>query len=153
MRPRVEGFSSRQNALHEWHRAASLRRFIDEDTADMMTACDIDLIEYSSLTGRVLLLHEVAEYTGSLEKRGKDLRPIIDIATRAGCLAFLTLFECSDEPNPANPDVPDVVMFYTKLLYSPVGGVSEWRTRTPEEFAQWLVRVRKWARKHTGGES
>ena len=132
---RVYGFEPRHLAYNEWHRIASISRFIDRKDAIDLTAIDLDLVEFKKETGEVVLLHETALYTG----QPKQTRVLRALAIQAKIPALCTLYELSDKPNPSNTDVPDIAAFHVKLVWHPIMQNNPWSERlTPSEYANKL---------------
>lgn len=125
------------DAMNEWHRADSIARFIPRAEAERLTCIDIDLMEYSISGGKtkLLLLHEFAIDNGQQNKQTWVLH---ELSRRSGIPSMLTLVTLSDDPNPANPDFPDVEAMRWRWVWRPSGGPTGFEKVSAGEYAQRL---------------
>ena len=130
---RIHGFSKEQNVFNEWHRKHSIKRWLTEQDASRLYAMDLDLIEYDWNTGKVVLLHEVAEDRG---QRNKQTRVMTELAKDADLYALCTLYTVSIHPNPANPQVPDISRFRVRRVWP--DPQENFTVLSPSEYAKHL---------------
>jgi hypothetical protein len=103
---------------------------------------DLDMcmyVEYDDLSREPLCLVETARDVG---QREKSCSVTVRLARRAKLPAYLVLYQCALEPNPADVDAPDIEGFRIKRVWPTPE--SEWRQLDPAEWADALVRIRTW---------
>jgi hypothetical protein len=125
-----------------WHRAASIRRYVGWERAQLLSMCDADsvlFLEYSAGEKEPLCLIETALDCG----QKKPATAIARLAKRAGIPAFVVLYQRSVLPNPADGRFRDLRGFRVKRLWPKPE--NNWRKVTPEQWAQGLVRIRAWS--------
>lgn len=138
-----ERYGTRDLSYSAWHRAASIRRFVGWEQAQLLSMVDADCVlflEYHERTKAPLALIEAAVDVG------QDYKPataIAQLAKRARIPAYLVLYKRSDEPNPADPRMSDVSAFRIKRLYP--RAEMTWRTVPPDQWATAILRIRAWA--------
>lgn len=138
-----ERYGTRDLSYSAWHRAASIRRFVGWERAQLLSMCDADCVlflEYDHQDKEPLALIEAAIDVG------QDYKPVTAIARlakRARIPAYLVLYQRSTIPNPADPRMLDVSGFRIKRLYPRAD--TAWRSVPPDEWASALLRIRAWA--------
>lgn len=140
-----ERYGIRDLSYSAWHRAASIRRFVGWEQAQLLNMVDADCVlflEYHQSTKEPLALIEAAIDVG---QEYKSATAIARLAKRARIPAYLVLYRQSAVPNPADPRMPDVSGFRIKRLYPRTE--KKWRSVPPAEWAQALLRIRAWAAK------
>ena len=140
-----ERFGTRDLSYSAWHRAASIRRFVGWEQAQLLNMVDADCVlflEYHESTKEPLALIEAAIDVGQDRKPGTA---IARLARRACIPAYLVLYKQALEPNPADARMPDVSGFRIRRLYPRME--TAWRTVAPREWAHALLRIRAWAAK------
>lgn len=135
---------TRCRAYSAWHRADSVRRYLEPGAARLLATCDVDMLhfcEYDPVTKQPLLLLETARDVGQSSKPAPVLTAL---AQRAGLPCYIVLYRLADKPNPADPTVQDIQTF--RVLRTNPDPQSEWRTMTPEQWASTLlvIRSRAW---------
>jgi hypothetical protein len=126
-----------------WHRRNSTRRFVGLDRAQLLAMIDLDAalyVEYDDGTKEPLALIETARDVGQPHKSASVTK---NLARRAGLPCYVVLYECSDQPNPADPQWCDIKSFRIRRLWP--RPESSWRTVTPHNWAAALVHIRTWA--------
>jgi hypothetical protein len=145
-----EKYGTRDLSYSAWHRAASIRRYVGWERAQLLTMCDADsvlLLEYSLGDKAPLCLIEAAADYG----QEKPATAIAKLARRAGIPAFVVLYQRSLLPNPADRRWRDLRAFRIKRLWPKPE--NKWRRITPSEWAQGLVRIRAWSAKRLDMEA
>jgi hypothetical protein len=146
-----ERYGTRDLSYSAWHRAASIRRFVGWEQAQLLNMVDADCVlflEYHQSTKEPLALIEAAIDVG------QDYKPataIARLAKRAGIPAYLVLYRQSAAPNPADPRMLDVSGFRVKRLYPRTE--TKWRAMPPAEWAEALLRIRAWAARRLDAEA
>ena len=138
-----EIYGTRDLSYSAWHRAASIRRYVGWERAQLLTMCDDDSVlwlEYSPGEKAPLCLIEAAADVG------QDYKPATAIkllARRARIPAYIVLYARAADRNPADPRCFDLTGFRVKRLY-PRADLA-WRHVAPGEWAQALLQIRSWA--------
>lgn len=141
-----ERWNSRDRSYSAWHRRGSTRRFVGIECAQTLAMIDLDAslyVEYDDATKDVLALIETAI------DRGQEYKPATvttKLAMRCtpSVPAYVLLYTLSKErQNPADSRWPDIEQFRVKRLWPKPE--QEWRTLTPQQWAESLLRLRKWA--------
>lgn len=138
-----ERYATRDLSYSAWHRAASIRRFVGWERAQLLSMVDADCVlflEYHEQSKEPLALIEAAIDVG---QQHKPATAIARLAKRARIPAYLVLYQRSAQPNPADPRMFDVSGFRIKRLYP--RAETAWRTVPPAEWATALLRIRAWA--------
>jgi hypothetical protein len=137
-----EKYFDRDRSYSAWHRRRSISRFVGIEAAQTLSMIDLDMVlyvEYDDATREPLCLVETARDVG---QREKPCSVTVRLARRAKLPAYLVLYECALEPNPADVEAPDIQGFRVKRVWpSPEG---DWRNLSPDEWASALVRIRNW---------
>lgn len=140
-----EKYGIRDLCYSAWHRAASIRRFVGWERAQLLSMCDADCVlflEYEASTKEPLALIETAQDVGQSDK---PATAITRLAQRAKIPAYLILYSQSEGVNPADRRWRDVRGFRIRRLWPrPERG---WRPLTPKQWADGLLRIRAWAAK------
>lgn len=136
-------YGTRDLSYSAWHRAASIRRFVGWERAQLLCMADADCIlflEYAPGNKEPLCLVETAIDVGQDHKPATAItRP----ARRARIPAYLVLYDRSPVPNPADQRWRDVQGFRIKRLWPKPE--LQWRRVTPGQWATALLRIRAWA--------
>lgn len=139
----IERFGSRDLSYSAWHRAASIRRYVGWEHAQLLSMCDADCVlflEYAPGSKEPLCLVETAIDVGQVHK---PATAIMRLAKRARIPAYLVLYDRDTKSNPADHRMRDVRGFRVRRLWPrPESG---WRTVTPHEWARALLRIRAWS--------
>lgn len=126
-----------------WHRAASIRRYVGWERAQLLSMADADCVlflEYDHGSKEPLALVETALDIG---QSYKPATAIMRLAKRARIPAYLVLYAWAGQPNPSDSRFQDIRGFRIKRLYPrPEWG---WRHVTPAEWASALLRIRAWS--------
>lgn len=137
-----ERYGARSRAYSAWHRRRSTRRFVGIEKAQLLAMIDLDgvsWVEYDDQTKEPIILVETARDVGQACKPSTVTR-----AVAKRCVpvlpAYVVLYTESDQPNPADPDCPDITAFRVKRIWPEP--VTAWRTFKPQEWAQMLVEIR-----------
>lgn len=137
-----ECYGTRDRSYSVWHRRRSISRYVGIEAAQTLSMVDLDMclyVEYDDLSREPLCLVETARDVG---QREKSCSVTVRLARRAKLPAYLVLYRCALEPNPADVEAPDIEGFRVKRVWpSPE---SEWRKLGPDEWATALVRIRTW---------
>jgi hypothetical protein len=121
--------------LSEWHRTASLSRFIGRAEANDCAMIDVDCLEYCRRCKTPLALMEWAMLVGGAGQY-KNTSVVEGLAVRASVPAFLVLYKLSPNDNPCTAQgVKDVEGFVVQKLYPLRGGREE---KSPAEFARLI---------------
>lgn len=137
----VERFLQRDRSYGIWHRQPSIRRFLGRRAASL-AMLDLDSVlfaEYDYAGKLPLCLIEAAQDVGQETKPTGVIRRL---AALANIPAFVALYTPSDQVNPTNPFWPDIERFRVRRLWP--RPEHAWRTLTPQEWAEALVRIRGW---------
>ncbi|MBU9445902.1 hypothetical protein KTE62_29855 [Burkholderia multivorans] len=138
---RLEQYETRDRAYGAWHRAPSIRRYLQAAQAESLTMVDLDSVlftEYDNGAKVPLALVEVARDIGQEKPAGV----IQHLARLADVPAYVALYTPSEAANPANPNWSDIMAFRVKRLWpSPEPG---WRVLSPAQWARALVQIRGW---------
>jgi hypothetical protein len=103
---------------------------------------DLDMalyLEYDDRTREPLCLVEAARDVGQARKAHSVTQRL---AERAGVPAFCVLYRFCRHGNPADARVPDIQSFRIKRIHPQPE--RDWRTLTPLEWANALLRIREW---------
>lgn len=141
----IERYGARDLSYSAWHRAASIRRFVGWEKAQLLSMCDADCVlflEYAPGTKEPLCLIETAIDVG---QQHKPATAIARLAKKAGIPAYLVLYARDRNRNPADSRMRDVRGFRVKRLWP--APEASWRHVTPREWASALLRIRDWAAK------
>jgi hypothetical protein len=98
-----EKYWARDLSYSAWHRAASIRRYVGWERAQLLTMCDADSVmwlEYHHRDKQPLALIEAAIDVG---QACKPSTAITMLAKCARIPAYLVLYARSEEGNPADP--------------------------------------------------
>jgi len=137
-----EKYGTRDLSYSAWHRAASIRRYVGWERAQLLTMCDADSVmwlEYHHRNKQPLALIEAAVDVGQV---CKPSTAITMLAKRARIPAYLVLYERATERNPADPRCLDLAGFRVRRLW-PLAELA-WRRVAPNEWAQALLQIRAW---------
>ena len=138
---RTELYSLRDRSYGAWHRAPSIARFLDKDLAESLTMADLDSVlftEYDHVGKVPLALVEVARDIGQ-DKPASVLRRLAQLADVP---AYVALYTPAPEANPSNGNWSDIEGFRVQRLWPQPE--DRWRSLTPTQWAQALVRIRDW---------
>ncbi|WP_434108005.1 hypothetical protein [Paraburkholderia caffeinilytica] len=138
---RTERYETRDRAYGAWHRAPSIRRYLQATQAESLTMADLDSVlftEYDHGGKLPLALVEVARDIGQEKPAGV----LQQLARLADVPAYVALYTPALTANPANPNWSDIERFRVKRMWPrPEPG---WRVLTPTQWAQALVQIRGW---------
>lgn len=140
---REEIFGSRDLSYSAWHRAASIRRYVGWERAQLLSMADADsilFIEYENGSKEPLCLVETAVDVG---QNNKPATAIMRLAKRAQIPAYLVLYQRADRRNPADSRFWDIRGFRIKRLFP--RPEFTWRYVSPAEWATGLLRIRAWS--------
>lgn len=146
-----ERYGSRDRAYSAWHRHHSIRRYVGIEAAQTLSMCDLDMAlycEYDDSSREPLCLVETARDIGQVHKPCSVTQ---SLARRARLPAYVVLYRCALEPNPADVEAADIESFRVKRIWP--APESEWRSLDPQEWADALVRIRTWQARHIDRES
>jgi len=135
-----EKFGTRCLAYNAWHRRLSTRRYIGLEKAQLLAQIDLDAVifaAYDDDSREPLALIETARDVGQTYKAAGVLTRL---AQRSGLPALVVLYRCASYPNPADPRWPDIDRFRVRRTWP--HPESDWRTLSPLEWAQELLRLR-----------
>lgn len=138
-----ERYGTRDRAYSAWHRRNSTRRFVGLEQAQLLSLTDIDVMlfcEYDGPSREPLALVETARDVGQTEKVASVTK---NLAKRAHIPAYVVLYQLSAKRNPADASQPDIERFRVKRLWPKPE--RKWRTLSPSEWADGLLRIRQWA--------
>jgi hypothetical protein len=138
---RIERYETRDRAYGIWHRAPSIRRYLDAGQAESMTMADLDSVLFTEYdhTGKLpLALVEVAMDIGQ-EKPAGVMRKLAELANVP---AYVALYTPAPEANPTNPNWSDIESFRVQRLWPKPE--TAWRVLTPQQWAKALVQIRGW---------
>lgn len=140
---RKELTGRRDLSYNLWHRAESIRRFIEDAEAHGLCCMDVDATlwcEWQSGSKEPLILVETAEDAG----QDKPVTPLKRLAESAGRAAYLVLYTLSDQPAFAYPeleDARDLASFRVRRIWPEEE--QEWLELCPADYARYLVRERE----------
>lgn len=138
-----EKYNTRDRSYSAWHRRLSTRRFIGIENAQLLAMIDLDAslyVEYDDGTKEPLALIETARDVG---QEHKTATVTLNLARRANLPCFVVLYTLSDNPNPADREWKDIGSFRVRRLHPP-NKRWEWERLTPAEWADRLLKMRKW---------
>jgi hypothetical protein len=134
---------ARASEYSAWHRRRSVARFVGSEKAQLLSLIDVDgalFLEFCDETKEPLALIETARDVGQARKVATVTARL---AQRAGLPSYTVLYRLSDKANPADPAVKDVAAFRLKRTWPyPESG---WRTLTPQEYCDALLKIRAWS--------
>jgi hypothetical protein len=137
-----ETYGTRDLSYSAWHRAASVRRFIGWERAQLLTMCDADAVlwlEYAPGSKEPLALIEAAI---DVQQEHKPATAIAGLARKARIPAYVVLYDRAQNSNPADNRWRDVRGFRIKRLWPKPE--AHWRHVTPAQWATALLRIRAW---------
>jgi len=137
-----EKYGTRSLAYSAWHRHKSTGRYVGIEKAQTLAMIDVDhviYVEYDNDTKEPVALIEEARDIGQSYKCATVTQ---SLARKANLPALLVLWTAGESPNPAAPHLPDIEQFRVKRLWP--APESQWRTLTPQEYADMLLRLRVW---------
>jgi hypothetical protein len=137
----IERYPTRDRSYGIWHRVKSIARFLTDQQAGELTMADLDSVlfaEYNYPNKLPLCLVEVAMDIGQEKPAGV----IKNLAKMANIPAFVALYTHADKPNPSNENWADIDHFRIKRIWP--HPEASWRTLTPQEWANALVKIRGW---------
>jgi hypothetical protein len=141
--PQHEVYGQRDLSYSAWHRAKSTQRYVGIELAGLLSMIDLDAslwVEYDEDTKVPLALIETAIDKG---QQFKPTTVTLNLAVRAGLPCYTLLYKLSEKKNPANLNYQDIEQFRVKRLNP--NPEREWTIVTPEQWAQNLLKLRKWA--------
>ena len=141
----AERFNTRDRAYSAWHRRNSTRRFVGIEKAQALAMIDLDAslyVEYDDGTKEPIALVETAVDVG------QNLKPATvtkRLAMRCvpGIRAYVLLYKLAPEMNPADENWQDIKSFRVKRIWPEPE--SEWKCMSPGEWANELLKIRRWA--------
>jgi len=148
---RDEIYGTRDLSYSAWHRAASIKRFVGWERAQLLSMCDADCIlflEYDPFGKEPLCLIETAIDVG---QNHKPATAITRLAKRAKLPAYLVLYQRSASLNPGDLRWRDVRQFRIRRLWPRPG--AQWRTLSPKEWAEGLLKIRPWSARQLDAEA
>ena len=95
-------------------------------------------VEYDDKTKEPLALIETAVDVGQTYKSATVTKKL---AVRANLPAFIALYTLAEEPNPADPEWPDIRGF--RVMRIAPEPVTTWRRITPSAWCRFLVKLRE----------
>lgn len=110
--------------------------------AQLLAMIDLDAslyVEYDDGSKEPLALIETARDVG---QPYKNYQVTLNLAKRSNLPCFVVLYSPSNMQNPADQNISDIECFRIKRLWP--NPKKEWEIITPLEWAQRLVRLRKW---------
>lgn len=140
-----EMYGTRDLSFSAWHRRDSIKRFIDYKDAEKLSMIDLDsacFIEWEDNFKEPIAIVEAAIDHGQY----KHARIIQRLAEKADIYGLLLLYQLSNERNPVDKTVFDILRFKIKVLY-PKQNRDDFVTFTPKEWAESLVAMREYALK------
>ena len=139
-----EQYGTRGMEYSSWHRRQSTRRFVGIENAQLLSMIDMDVIlyvEYDDKTKEPIALIEVAMDVGQPYKTATVTKKLSE---RADIPSIVVLYKLSnDNSNPADMKCMDIESFRVKRLYPKTE--YEWRTLTPQQYAEMLLTMRQWS--------
>ena len=141
--PQEERYGKRCMAYSAWHRRKSTGRYVGIEQAQLLAMIDIDVpiyMEYDDETKEPVALIEVAQDVG----QHKPSTVTANLCRRAKLPGFVALYTLDDKPNPADPAEMDILKFRVKRLWPCPEKENGWRPQSPREWAETLLKVRKW---------
>lgn len=137
-----EKYNQRERSYSAWHRYKSTRRFVGIENAQLLSLIDLDAalyVEYDDETKEPLALIETARDIGQSHKTASVT---LRLAQRADLPCYVVLYTLSDAPNPADSNWLDISKFRVMRLHPKPE--KRWRTLTPQEWADGLLKIRAW---------
>jgi hypothetical protein len=143
----------RDQAYSVWHSIPSISRFMTADEARLLCSIDIDKtvwVEYDFNAKEPLILIETAidQNQGLYGNPYKSSTILTRLAVRASALSTVVcavvMYTHSDQPNPVNDSVLDIVQFRVEVTHPKPEG-AKFVVMTPEQYAQWLLKTRAFA--------
>jgi len=138
---RIERYETRDRAYGIWHRAPSIRRFLEAGEAESLTMADLDSVlftEYDHRGKLPLALVEVAQDIG----QDKPAGVMQQLARLADVPAYVALYTPAQDANPTNPNWSDIESFRVRRMWPKPE--ADWRVLTPQQWAKALVQIRGW---------
>jgi hypothetical protein len=146
--PQEELHGTRDRTYSAWHRRLSVRRFVGIERAQTLAMIDLDAslyVEYDDGSKEPLALIETAIDRGQCCKSSTVTKKL---AERASLPAFVLLYTPSADKNEADSEWPDIERFRVRRVHNPFFSTEpapfdvEWQTVTPQQWADFLVRLR-----------
>ncbi len=141
-----ELFGTRDRSYSAWHRRKSTQRFVGIESAQTLAMIDLDAslyVEYDDASKEPLALIETAVDTGQAFKTATVTKKLAALCTERVLPAYVLLYKLSSERLASDEDWFDIESFRYKMIHPQAA--SDWTTCTPEEWANNLVRLRKWS--------
>lgn len=138
-----EQYGTRGMEYSSWHRRQSTRRFVGIENAQLLAMIDLDVtlyVEYDDKTKEPIALIEVAMDIGQPYKTATVTKKLSE---KANIPSIVVLYKLSNNVNPADIKCMDIESFRVKRLYPKPE--HEWRTLTPQQYAEMLLTVRQWS--------
>lgn len=140
-----ERFDTRDRTYSKWHRRMSTGRFVGIETAQTLAMIDLDAslyVEYDDKSKEPLALIETAIDRGQNYKCATVTK---NLARRCAPVvpALILLYKISDSMNPHGDGAFDIEEFRVRKIWPEPE--TSWKIFTPQEWAEWLVRLRKWS--------
>ena len=138
-----ERYGDRDQSYSAWHRRKSTARYVGLDGAHLLAMIDLDAcpyIEYHDSTKEPLALIEVAMDVGQSNKPSTVTK---NLAKRSGLPALVVLYRLSEDTNPSDANFKDIDRFRIKRIHPTPQ--SDWCEKSPEEYAEILLRMRKYS--------
>jgi len=145
-----EVYGTRDRTYSAWHRRKSTGRFIGIEKAQLLAMIDLDAsiyVEYDNGIKDPLALIETAQDVGQIYKAATVTKKL---AQRASLPCFVVLYTKSENQNPADNNWNDIDSFRVKRLWPKPE--YQWRTVTPQEWSETLLKMRKWQAKKVDKE-
>ena len=147
-----EIYNTRDRSYSAWHRRKSTARFVGIERAQTLALIDLDAslwVECSDGDYEPLALIETAVDRGQIFKSATLVRNL-SRRTKPIVPAYCLLYTLSNDLNPgADFAVQDITSFRVKRIF-PVPE-SHWRTLSPQEWAEALVKIREWSAERLDG--
>lgn len=138
-----ERHGERDLSYSAWHRVRSIARFVGPEKAQSLKMVDQDVtlyLELDSTTREPLALVEVAIDVG---QNAKPASTMARLAARCNLPAYVALYKLSGQPNPADRRQFDIERFRVRRVWP--APEHQWRSLTPEEWANGLLQIRSWS--------
>ena len=139
--PGAERYVYRDRSYGNWHRAASISRFLPADAARTLTMVDLDSVLFAEYDWPIKIPLCLVEVARDIDQE-KPAGVIRKLAELAGIPAYVALYTLRAASNPGARNWPDIERFRVKRLWpDPEAG---WRVLTPQQWADALVQIRGW---------
>ena len=142
--PQEERMGFRDLTYSRWHRLDSIKRFLNEEQAQLLWMIDLDAspwVEWDDGIKEPMALIETARASSNGLNKPFSIIQGLARRTRPNIPAYVVLYTASSTRWLGQ--TRDIDSFRVKRVWPNPRDV--WETKTPSEYAQFLIKVRQWS--------